>query len=54
MLEATLDSGSSSNLSPELLIKAFSDYALPFVERYEIDVTRNTLYIDVDYKITWM
>lgn len=54
MLEATLDSGSSSNLSPELLIKAFCDYALPFVERYEIDVTRNTLYIDVDYKITWM
>ena len=54
MLEAMLDSGSSSNLSPELLIKAFCDYALPFVERYEIDVTRNTLYIDVDYKITWM
>ena len=54
VLEATLDSGSESNLSPELLIKAFCDQTLPFVERYDIQVTRKKLYIDVDYKVTWM
>lgn len=53
-LEATLDSGSSSNLSPELLIKAFCEYALPFSERYDIDVTRKRLDIGVDYRVTWM
>ena len=53
-LEATLDSGSSSNLSPELLIKAFCEYALPFSERYDINVTRKRLDIGVDYRVTWM
>ena len=54
VLGAVLDSGSASNLSPELLIRAFCDYALPFAERYDISVTRKELYLDVDYKVTWM
>lgn len=54
VLEATLDSGSASNLSPELLIHAFCQFALPYAERYEIQVTRKKLHIDVDYKVTWM
>ncbi len=53
-LNAALDSGSSSNLSPELLIKAFLSYALPYVERYDISVTRKSLHINVDYRVTWM
>ena len=53
-LEAALDSGSSSNLSPELLIQAFCAYAAPFTERYDISVTRKCLHIGVDYKVTWM
>ena len=54
MLESTLDSGSSSNLSPELLIKAFCDFARSYTERYDINVTRKCLYIGVDYRVTWM
>ena len=54
VLGAVLDSGSASNLSPELLIRAFCDYALPFAERYDISVTRKELYLNVDYKVTWM
>ena len=53
-LEATLDSGSNSNLSPELLITSFCEYALPFAERYDISVTRKRLDIGVDYRVTWM
>ncbi len=54
VLEAVLDSGSASNLSPELLIRAFCEHVLPFTERYDISVTRKELYIDVDYRVTWM
>lgn len=54
VLQTVLDSGSASNLSPELLIRAFCDYALPFAERHDINVTRNALHIDVDYRVTWM
>ena len=54
MLRTSLDSGSQSNLSPELLIKAFLAYSLPYTERYDIEVTRTGIDIDVDYDITWM
>ncbi|MBR2546914.1 MAG: TIGR03936 family radical SAM-associated protein [Eubacterium sp.] len=54
ILETTLDSGSSSNLSPELLIRSFCAFCLPFEERYDINVTRKCLHIGVDYRITWM
>ena len=54
VLEASLDSGSASNLSPELLIRAFCAFALPFTERYDINVTRKELHLDVDYRVTWM
>ena len=53
-IDCCLDSGSDSNLSPELLIKAFLVYALPYTERYDISVCRNDLKINVDYDITWM
>lgn len=54
MLKCSLDSGSQSNLSPELLIKAFLFFALPYTERYDIEVTREKMDISVDYDITWM
>ena len=54
VLECSLDSGSQSNLSPELLIKAFLAYALPYTERYDIEVVRRKININVDYDITWM
>ena len=54
MISAVLDSGSTSNLSPELLIKAFLAYMLPYTERYDIDVIRREMHFDVDYNITWM
>lgn len=54
LLSTVLDSGSASNLSPELVIKAFTEKVLPYTERYDISVTRKKLYIDVDYRITWM
>ncbi len=53
-LAASLDSGSSSNLSPELLIKSFTDFAFPYVERHSVSVCRKEMRFDVDYKITWM
>lgn len=54
VLKCTLDSGSESNLSPELVIRSFLDFALPYTERYDINVTRDDLKINVDYDITWM
>ncbi len=54
MLSAVLDSGSSSNLSPELLVRSFCDFALPYTERYKISVVRKSLQLAVDYRITWM
>ena len=54
LLSCCLDSGSMSNLSPELLIKAFTAFTLPYTERYDIEVTRKGMHFDVDYKITWM
>ena len=54
ILVAELDSGSASNLSPELVIRAFLDHALPYTERYDIEVCRKSLKIDIDYDITWM
>ena len=53
-LECTLDSGSQSNLSPELLIRSFTEFTFPYIERYDIDVCRKEMHFDVDYKITWM
>lgn len=54
MLQAELDSGSQSNLSPELLIRSFLDFALPYTERYNIEVCRRDIKINVDYEITWL
>ena len=53
-LACTLDAGSESNLSPELLIKSYMDYALEYHERYDVDVCRKSIGLTVDYKITWM
>ena len=54
VITTCLDQGSQSNLSPELMISAFLDHALPYTERYDIEVCRKALNIDVDYDITWM
>ncbi|MBR3146660.1 MAG: TIGR03936 family radical SAM-associated protein [Eubacterium sp.] len=54
VLSASLDSGSSSNLSPELLIKAFLSFTLPYTERYDIDVIRREMHFNVDCDISWM
>ena len=53
-LSCSLDAGSDSNLSPELLIRSYMDFALGYHERYDVDVCRKSIGLIVDYKITWM
>ena len=54
MIRTELDSGSQSNLSPELVIQSFLRFALPYTERYDIEVCRDSLKVGIDYDITWM
>ena len=49
-----LDCGSSSNLSPELVIRSFLDHAGLRTERAEIEVNRKRMDIPVDYRIDWL
>jgi radical SAM-linked protein len=53
-MELLLDCGSSSNLSPELVIGTFISFADLKCERYEIEVSRNKLILPGDYRIEWM
>ena len=53
ILKLKLDSGSASNLSPELVINTFFTFAGKDVKRYEIEVTRSKLYLPVDISIKW-
>jgi radical SAM-linked protein len=53
-MEMRLDCGSGSNLSPELVIKTFLDFASIECERYSIEVSRKKLILPVDYRIDWM
>lgn len=54
VLELELDCGSQSNLSPELVIQAFTKYDGEDTPRYEIEVRRKSLGFDLDYRIEWM
>lgn len=51
LLEMVLDSGSSSNLSPELVIKTFVEFCDLACERYDIEVVRNKINLPVDFPI---
>lgn len=53
-LDMLLDCGSNSNLSPELVISSFNSFADINCDRYEIEVSRDSLGLPVDYKIDWM
>jgi len=44
MLNMHLDCGSTSNLSPELVLTTFCDFAGLNVPRYEVEIERKTLY----------
>lgn len=48
------DCGSGSNLSPELLLQAYLHYIGSSVLRHEIDVSRESLSLSVDYSFRWM
>lgn len=50
-LKLLLDCGSSSNLSPELVIQSFIQFGNFSCERYEIDVTRDELILPEDFPI---
>ncbi|MDD6153956.1 MAG: TIGR03936 family radical SAM-associated protein [Eubacteriales bacterium] len=56
MLEIDMltDCGSQSNLSPELAIATFGDFAGFNFSRYEVEVSRTELNFPVDYQIEWM
>ena len=49
-LVAELDAGSTSNLSPELLITAFSDFFVLDVERADIDIKRTAINFSNGYE----
>jgi len=53
-LDLELDCGSQSNLSPELVIKTFTDFAGLECERYRIEVCRNKMSFSLDPEIEWM
>ena len=53
-LRMTLDCGSRSNVSPELVITSFMKFASFNCSRYEIEVSRDKLGLPVDYDIKWM
>ncbi len=54
VLRMVLDCGSSSNLSPELVIQSFLEHMDINLDRYEIEVCRNEITIPLDYNISWM
>ena len=51
VLNMLLDSGSKSNLSPELVIKTFMEFSGIKCNRYDVEVTRNKLNLPVDFPI---
>ena len=53
-LDLRLDCGSQSNLSPELVIITFSEFAGLGCERYKIEVCRNKMSFQLDPEIEWM
>ena len=53
-LDLNLDCGSQSNLSPELVIKTFSEFAGLDLERYRIEVCRNKMRFQLDPEIERM
>lgn len=53
-LKMTLDCGSHSNVSPELVLTSFMKFAAFDCPRYEIEVSRDKLGLPLDYAIEWM
>ena len=54
ILKLKLDCGSKSNLSPELVIGTFFEFADKQIKRHVIDVSRTRLYIPIDISIKWL
>lgn len=53
-LNLILDCGSSSNLSPELVINSFIEFGKLICFRYDIEVLRKRMILPIDYDIEWM
>jgi radical SAM-linked protein len=53
-IELTADCGSRSNLSPELVISSFDEFAEFNFDRFEIDITREKLIFPVDFRMEWL